>query len=144
MNAYKEMRARHQKEVSDFPMFFAFGNEQFAAAMKKLGLEPTDTDKIYSFGGTGGYYLRTDAPALHEMLDRHHEEMKKAMESDDTFAFDMFNYELGNHEYILTCDVEDTLEAIGLTVDEVNNNPRLSKALKKACKAQREWYAKHG
>lgn len=142
MNAYKMMKERHQQEFNAFPMFFAFSEKQFEEGMKKLGLNPSDTDKIYSFGSTGGYFRKSDAPALHKMFERHRQEMKKAMEEDDNFLFDMFYYELGNHEYIITCSVEDTLDALGLTADEVNSDPRLLKALNEACKAQREWYAK--
>lgn len=46
MNAYIEMNRRHQEEVSAFPMVFAFGDEQLKEAMKKLGLKPSDTDKV--------------------------------------------------------------------------------------------------
>ena len=112
--------------------------------MKSLGLDPSETDKLYKAGGTGGFYRKTDAERLFKMFDNHRQEMKEARETDDQFLFDMFNYELGNHEYVITYDVEDTLDALGLTVEEVNNNPRLLKALNKACKSQQNWYAKHG
>jgi len=140
MNKYKELKNKHQEELNNFPMFFAFSNQQFEEGMRKLNLDPSDTDKIYKLGGTGGFYRKTDAVTLHEMFNRHNQEMKEAMESDDQFIFDMFNYELGNHEYIVTYSVDDTLRAIGLTEEEVNNNPRLLSALKKAKKAQEDWH----
>ena len=56
----------------------------------------------------------------------------------------MFDYELGNHEYIVTYDATSAIEALGLTVEEVHNNPLLLKGLKDAIKAQKEWYAEHG
>lgn len=93
------MKEKHQKEVNEFPMFFAFSNKQFEEGMKKLGLESSETDKIYKFGKIGGFYRKTDVPRLKEMLNRHDEEMEKAIASDDKFIFDMFHYELGNHEY---------------------------------------------
>jgi hypothetical protein len=49
----------------------------------------------------------------------------------------MFSYELSNHEYIITCDVSDALAALGLTEDDVNNNPMLKEGLLKAVKAQK-------
>lgn len=144
MNNYKSMKEKQQKEFNEFPMFFAFSDEQFEEGMKKLGLNPSETDKIYKFGGTGGFYRKENATLLHEMLKRHDEEMNNAIKNDDEFIFDMFNYELGNHEYIVTYDVSDTLSALGFTIDEVNNDKRLSDALQRACKAQKEWYAING
>lgn len=147
MNTYKELKNRHQNEVNNFPMEFAFNQKQLEEGMKKLGLGSTDTDKIYSLKGTGGFYRRTDAIALHEMFDRHDTEMTEAIKQDETgdgFIFDMFNYELGNHEYIVTGETEDTIDALGLSEEEVENDPRLIYGLKKAIKSQHEWYAIHG
>jgi hypothetical protein len=141
MNSYLTLKEKHQKEFSDFPIFFAFSNEQFERGMKKFGLNPDDTDKIYSLSGTGGYYLRSDAEALHDMFDRHERERQEAIEADTTgegYIFDMFNYELANHEYGYTGSVTDTLDALGLTIDDINNNPLFVKALNKARKIQWE------
>ena len=46
----------------------------------------------------------------------------------------MFKYELDNHEYGYTGDAEDTIEALGLTWDEINSNENLLNGFKKACK----------
>jgi len=144
MNKYTQLKNNHQEEINNFPMFFAFNDKQFNEGMQKLGLDHLETDKLYKLGGTGGFYRKTDAEALHEMFNRHRQEMKEARETDDQFIFDMFNYELSNHEYIVTGYSGDAITALGLTIEEVENNPRLLKALKKACKAQQDWYIKHG
>ena len=139
MNTYLELKQKHQEEVNSFPMAFAFNQKQFEEGMKKLGLKPTDTDKIYGLHGTGGFFRKTDENKLNEMFDRHKEEMKNAVESDKTgegFIYDMFNYELANHEYVVTYSVDDTLRALGLTAEEVNNNPALLHGLQKARKTQ--------
>ena len=34
MNSYVEMKERHQKEVNEFPMKFAFSDEQLKKAME--------------------------------------------------------------------------------------------------------------
>ena len=63
--------------------------------------------------------------------------MKTSINSDTTgegFIFDMFSYELANHEYIVTWSLTDTLEALNLTLEEVSNNKSLSKGLKLAKK----------
>ena len=142
MNEYRTMKARHQKEVDEFPFFFAFNNKQFAEGMKKFGLNIEDTDKIYKLGTTGGYYLRTDSDRLFEMFARHTEEMDKAIDNDatgDGFIFEMFNEELADHEYIVSGDVTSTLDALGMTIDEVNSSKTLLHGLKKAINVQGEY-----
>lgn len=142
MNAYQEMITRHQAEFNSFPMFFAFNNQQFDEGMQKLGLNLTDTKSVCSFGA-GGFYRKSDAPQLREMLDRHHQEIADAIAADltgDGFIYDMFDYELGNHEYAYTQDLSDTLQALNLTPEEVNADSRFLHALSRATKEQMEWY----
>lgn len=138
-NTYLVLKQKHQEEVNNFPMVFAFNNKQFEEAMAKLGLTATDTDKIHSIGG-GGYIRKTDSAALSELLDRHDKEMKEAIDSDTSgngFIFDMFSYELANHEYNYTGEIGPTLDALGLTIDEINACDKLLYGLKKACREQK-------
>ena len=139
MCKYRIMKEKHQAEVNAFPMFFAFSMEQFNKGMSKLGLGPDDTDKIYRIGSTGGFYRKIDAAAFNEMLDRHAQELADEIAADKTgdgFIFDMFDYELANHEYNYTGDTDDTLHALHLTVEDFDKNPALRHGLQKACKAQ--------
>jgi hypothetical protein len=140
-NAYKEMMDRHQKEFNEFPCFFAFSYGQFEEGMAKFGLSPDDTDKIYKMGDTGGFYLRTDAARFREMMGSHEKEMNDAIAADATgegFILDMFNYELANHEYIITGDIEYTLDALGLTWNDIDENEKLRHGLELAKKNQHE------
>ena len=141
-NKYSELKAKHQQEVNDFPMFFAFSQAQFDEGMKKLGLKPTDTKKIYSLKGTGGFYRKSDSQALKDMFLRHSQERAAAIAADETgdgYIYDMFAYELANHEYGYTWDLEPALDALGLTMEDINEDPRLLHGLEKA----REWYHKN-
>jgi hypothetical protein len=138
MNQYLELKKKRQDEVNAFPMVFAFNNKQFEEAMQKLGLTVNDTDKIYKLPG-GGFIRRTDSAKLKEMFDRHEKEMETAIKSDTTgegFVYEMFSYELSNHEYCITGDVEPTLDALGLTIEKVNASAPLLHGLNKAIKAQ--------
>ena len=45
------------------------------------------------------------------------------------YLVDMFKYELANHEYGYTYDLEPTLEACGLTEEDIENNSDLNKKL---------------
>ena len=70
-------------------------------------------------------------------MDRLDREKKEAIAADTTgdgIIKDMFLYELANHEYCITYDLEDTLDALALTVDEINADPRLLHGLEKALK----------
>ena len=135
-NQYQILKDRQQKEFNAFPMGAAFNKQQFAEMMKKLELLPTDTDKILSIG-SGCYIRKTDRDALRELIDRLDAEQQKAIADDETgdgFIFDMFLYELGNHEYCITHDLEDTLNALCLTIEEINADSRLLHGLNKAIK----------
>ena len=136
-NAYLILKRKQQEEVNNFPMVFAFSDKQFEEGMEKLGLTATDTSKVCSIGG-GGIIRKTDSQTFGDMLEMQKKEMDEAIEADTTgdgFIFDMFSYELANHEYSYTWDIEPTLDALGLTIDEVNASDKLLNGLKKAKKS---------
>lgn len=88
------------------------------------------------FGG-GGFIRKTDVKEFLEMRKRAKEEILEEINNDqtgDAFIKDMFKYELANHEYCITHNLNDTLEAIGLTIEEIENNKALSKGLELARK----------
>lgn len=130
-NSYLSLKNKHSDEVNNFPMIFAFSQEQLKEGMEKLGLTTDDTDKVVSIG-TGGIIRKTDVSDFKEMFSRHSKEMKEAIEADKTgegFICDMFRYELANHEYGYTGELEDTLDALGLTYSEVISSQRLARGL---------------
>lgn len=132
MEKYVEMKERHQKMVDSLPLKFAFSDEQFKKAMKELGLTENDTDKIIGIGG-GGFCLKETADKLVELYKQFNEEEAKAFENDD-FLIDAFEYELGNHEYIITYDIYDTLRALNITIQEYQDNTRYQDLMQKAIK----------
>ena len=132
MTAYQELKSKHQKEVDAFPLGFAFSNKQFAEMMEKWGLTENDTDKIYSIGG-GGYVLKTDAKAMNEMFKRHDQELREFRKQQDNL-YQMFVYEMFNHEYALSYDDETVLEVCGITLEELQTDKTISEAYRKARK----------
>lgn len=135
MNEYAELRQRQQAEFDALPLGFAFSQKQFNEMMVGWGLDPEkDLDKILSIPG-GGYVQKKDAGLLHQTAERHDAEMAAAIAGDATgegFIYQMFLYELDNHEYGYTRDTEDTLDALGYTAEEVLGNPRLKRGIEKA------------
>ena len=128
MNKYMKLKRKHQKEINEFPTMFAFNMEQFNEGMKKLGV--TDKTELISIG-YGGYIRKTDGETYVRMHKRMDEECAEAMK-DPEYCYQMFRCELANHEYCISGDFEDTLNACGLTEDEVMENPMLLEALRKA------------
>lgn len=69
------------------------------------------------------------------MFARHRKERKDAITADETgegFVYQMFRNELANHEYGWTGDPEETLEALGMTWEEVQNSEKLLKGFNRA------------
>lgn len=129
MNKYLELKKKHEKELNDFPIKFAFGNEQFKNMMESFGLTENDTDKIVSIG-FGGYVKKENLKAMEELFKSQADEMKKALE-DDNFLESAFNYEMGNHEYIITYDKADVFRALGLSINLLDDE-RVYNIFKKA------------
>ena len=144
METYKAMKDRHQSEVNDFLKqfaFFAFSKDQFAEGMKKLGLRKGQEKKLCYLGYSGGYILKDHAAEFAGMMARLDQERAEAVADTETgkeYALQMFRYELANHEYTYTFDVYETIEALGYSVDDINNNDRLLEALREAARQLRE------
>ena len=143
--SYRQMKARHLKEVYDFSKAFAFSNSQFEEGMRSLGLDPSDKEQIASIGA-GGFVRKTDGDAFKAMMHRHRLEHEVAMDADRTgeeYLLDMFRCELADHEYGYTRDPEPALMALGLFGDDIESDERLLHAFETACRQQAEWYDKH-
>ena len=139
-NQYAELRDKIQKEYDEFPIGFAFSDKQFEEQMEKLGLTKDDTDKVVSIGA-GGFIRKDDVEKFKELNRRSNEAEQEAMDNDKTgegYIKDMFDYELANHEYGYTYDLTDTLEAVGLTMEDIQNDERLKRGLELALKRYRE------
>lgn len=135
MNKYAEIKKINQEEYNAFPFGFAFTESQFEEAKKKLGV--TDNSELISIG-SGGFIRKSDVQALDEMAERCSRRMQEAIANDPDgtgFIKDMFLYELANHEYCYTYELDDTLYALDLTYDEVQKDHRLMTGLELA-KAQ--------
>lgn len=118
MENYVELKARHAKELNDFEgIFFAFNNEQFSEGMQKVGLTIEDKKQIFSLGA-GGYIRKDRSVAFGAMFKRHAEE-KNTRKLEEKFLFDSLVYELQNHEFCITLDPSDALNALGYNKDEV-------------------------
>lgn len=132
METYRQMQERHQKEMNDFPIAFAYSDQQFDDGMRRLGLDPSETDKVVSVF-YGAFIRREDHDALMEMFERHSKEERNAfIKNEDDWAYHAFRYELANHEYSYTGDYEPALGACGFTLDELKQYPDLVVTFRRA------------
>ena len=142
-NLYKERHERQQAEINAFPMFWAYSEKQYMEGMKKLGVE-NESELCYLGAGLGGGIIRkADKQNYLDMLSRHRHERADAIAEDKTgngFIYDMFDYELANHEYVITMNSDDAIGALGLTWDDIKADPRLALGLRKAKKHQIDTY----
>jgi hypothetical protein len=124
-NLYAELKNKQQAEFNSFPIKFAFSREQEEKGLEELGL--ASADEAIGIGG-GGFIRESDKQAFYDMLEKFDKEHTQ-MFGNPKYVVDMFKYELANHEYGYTLDLEPTLEACGLTIEEVNSNLILKKGL---------------
>lgn len=119
LETYQALKARQADELNKFEgIFFAFSNEQFEEGMVGLGLTKADTSKIVSIGA-GGFILKERVGEFAEMFKRHAKE-KKQRKQDEKFLLEMLVYELRNHEYCITYDTTDALNALGLKKEDID------------------------
>lgn len=131
MTKYEEIREKHQKEVNEFPIGFAFSDQQFEEQMKKLGLEPNQTNEVVSIGG-GGFIKKKDIENFEAMFKKHSDEIKEEIAKDKTgegFIKEMFQFKLANYEFDYTHELEPTLEALNLTKKQIRENKALKNGL---------------
>ncbi|OHO39318.1 hypothetical protein HMPREF2586_04420 [Staphylococcus sp. HMSC034G07] len=110
-NLYVEFEERKQEKINNFDMFFAFDNKHFEKGLEKLGVNSNEIVSI----GMNGFIRKSDVSVFKEMVNSFKEEHTKNMKNDD-YVYHMFKYEMSNHEYIITYDDEEVLDACG--VDE--------------------------
>jgi len=129
LETYQALKTRQADEFNNFKgIFFAFSNEQFTKGMKKIGFDNENDlkEKIVSLGA-GGYMRKDKREAFRNMCNRHDEE-KSQRKKDEKFLIESLVYELRNHEYCITGEIEPALNALGYDIKDIN-----SKLLSKAC-----------
>lgn len=134
MNQYQELKQKHFEELNNFPFLVAFDSIGLGFGLKKLGLKPTDTDKI-TLVNKSVFVKNEDVQAWKEMIARHKKETREAIKNDKTgtgFIYDMFFSELNNHEYGYTFDDIDTIESLGYSREDIEKNSALKNGLQLA------------
>lgn len=139
MENYQEIHARHQKEVNELPLHFAFGQTQQKNLLAELGLtEEIAKEKLCTMGGA--IVLKSDSEKIAETFTRHHKELEKAMENVE-FLKSAFMYEMGNHEYQINAQgAYDVLCALGFDCEYEHELDCLTENQKKIWEDARKEY----
>lgn len=136
---YKEMMKKHQDEYDVFAngkifYIFAFNKDDFKKQLAENGV--TQEEEISHIFG-GAYIKKIYKQDLIDMFHRQKKEKQNAINADKDgtgFIKSMFLYELANHEFAYTYDMEEALNSLHLTPDDINNNPALRNGLYLAVK----------
>lgn len=136
METYRAMKDRHQTEVNALPLAFAFSHDRYLARLAEWNITEEEAKAGAIIGiGNGGFIRSSDRDLVVDTFKRHREERQAAIEADQDgtgYIYEMFLYELANHEYGYTGDVSETLSALNFTADDINSNAALQNGLKKA------------
>ena len=113
---YLDLLEKHRKEISDFPIAYAFNEKQLKEALEKLGATKDECVTIFNHGDI---VKKENAPKFLKMLKRHVEEVKDLLK-DEEVAEAAFLYEMDNHEYAINWDGDDdVLRCFGLDFDDL-------------------------
>lgn len=114
---YLDLQNKHRKELEEFPIAYAFNDEQLQEALKKLG---ATKDECVTIFGHGDIVKKQDAKRFVDMLKRHTKEMQERLKADVDFAYAAFLYEMDNHEYAINWDGDDdVLDCFAITWKEI-------------------------
>lgn len=114
---YLDLKDKHQQEMNEFPIAFAFNDDQLEKAIVKLGAKKIQ--ECTSILGCGDVLLKKDVKAFIEMSKRHAQEVRALFE-DKKLAAEIFEYEMDNHEYAINWEGDaDVLGAVGLKEEDL-------------------------
>ena len=117
---YVDIKKKHEKELSEFPIAYAFNEKQLEEALKKLGATKEECVTVF---GHGDIVLRRNAKPLVDMLERHIKEIKDKLREDVEFAEAAFLYEMDNHEYAINWSAdEDVLDCFCINWDFIRKH----------------------
>ena len=122
METYQQLKKRQHDEFGAFDgIFWAFSNEQMKEGIEKHGVN--ENNKIVNIGA-GGFVLKSRLQEFKDLLARHAQELKDLKKNEKELV-SAIAYQLNNHEYCITGDPQDALDALG--IDRAELDPKILK-----------------
>ena len=126
--AYEQLIEKHRKDIENFPIAYAFNDQQLKEALDKLGVK--DISECVTVFGHGDIVKKENAPKLVAMIKRNNQEVRDALK-DEKFAEEAFLYEMNNHEYAINWDGDDdVLGCFGLDYEDLEKMGLVSAYIK--------------
>lgn len=117
---YLDFKKQQEMEFAEFPIAYAFNEEQLKEALEKLGATKEECVTVF---GHGDIVKRENAKDLVALLERHTDEMKQKLIDDVEFAEAAFLYEMDNHEYAINWSAdEDVLDCFSINWDFIRKH----------------------
>lgn len=139
-NEYLALKKKHEQELEEFPIAYAFSDKQLEEALQKLGATKEECVTVF---GHGDIVKRENAKPFISMLERQREELLQKIKDDPEFAEAAFLYEMDNHEYAINLSGdEDVLDCFGLSFEKINRwglQRAYSQARRKHMEHAQEW-----
>tara|TARA_Y100000361_G_scaffold10061_1_gene8074 strand:- start:584 stop:1036 length:453 start_codon:yes stop_codon:yes gene_type:complete len=117
---YRQFKDSQQEMFSNFPIFYAFSNDQFEEGKNKLGVK--NNSELLKVG-MGGYIKKVDEKAFTDLLNKMDTMTDEYMADKDNF-FNACIYELANHEYGYAMDDSTVLGALNLKIDTMTTEQK--------------------
>jgi len=111
---YMDIKNASQKELNNFPMFFAFNNKQFYEGIEKLGVKDYKKELLKIPGG--GFIRKVDGGKLAQMFKDQSNRLSKAIK-DREFLISALKYEMMNHECFYSYNFEPVINIFNLDLD---------------------------
>lgn len=128
MNEYRDWREKMQEKFNKFPIGAAYSDKQLHEEMDRLGVKSTDELVQLEYGT---FIRKSDKKAYLDLAEEIDSSFEKGLKDYD-FVYDMFLTELADHEYCITGDLRETLDACGLAIEDIAKNAMYREALKAA------------
>lgn len=117
---YLDLKKKHEEEVSEFPIAYAFNDKQLEEALEKLGATKEECVTVFWHGDI---VKRENAKPFIAMLERHTKEIKQKLIDDVEFAEAAFLYEMDNHEYAINWSAdEDVMDCFCINWDFIRKH----------------------
>lgn len=132
-SSYKELLNAHIQEINKFPIVYYFGIKDSEKGKKEL------KEKLSEIGVTslfecvslsnGGVIRNSDVEKYNELVLKQDKERRKFFENDKNLQ-NAIKYAMSSVEYNFSGDLEDVIEALSLSEEELKEE-RVIKAFKK-------------
>ena len=135
---YKSVEEKYQKQINNFPCIVAFSKKSVKEKLSNLNVNSIDDLKQI----IPGYFIRKSDVEDFKQININKQNEIKALYNGYKgyrFAKSMFKTLLNDFEYIYSNDLTDTLEALHLTLEEIESNKNLRIGLKLALKEIRSY-----